>query len=241
MPHATHASLTLARFESPRTTGPVETMDGEGVLFLGAAADVRAALSDAKSQQAFSFAMLGLHDSESSARRTMAAHEEHAPWMSDAVDVWSAVMQPFRHFGEANFIDPASPGPLYGQLAATPPDDKPIVIMTSVGWNASNGLDWERIQRFSDAVAAVRIGMTGMKGLHSQQSFSFPGGLVWDGITVTFWRNLAAAMAFAYGPGFHRSQVKAQREENLGDRTSFTRFSVLDSKGTWYGCNPLEF
>lgn len=214
-------------------------MNREGLLFIGAAADVRAAASDAKAQRAFKFAILGLHNSAESAYQSHTDRALHAPWIAEAHEVWSGVLRPFRHFGEANFVDPQNPGPQYTDLASAPPEDTPIVILTSVGWNIAEGYDWDRITRFSEGVAAVRIGMSGVPGLHSQQTFSFPGGLVLDGVTVTFWRNLAAAMAFAYGPGYHRMQVKAQREENLGDRTSFTRFQVLASEGLWHGTNPL--
>jgi hypothetical protein len=59
-------------------------------------------------------------------------------------------------------------------------------------------------------------------------------------LTVTFWKDVASAMAFAYGPGFHRNQVKSHREEPDGDRTSFTRFTALHSEGEWHGCNPVS-
>lgn len=241
MSAATHVSLTLARFHELRETGPVNPLNSEGILFLGAAADVRAAATDAKSQQAYKFAILGLHDSEASAHQSHANRAAHAPWILEADEVWTAVLRPFRHFGEANFVDPQNPGPQYTNLAEPPDDCTPIIIVTSVGWNEGDGYDWDRISRFSQGVTGVRISMTGVPGLHSQQSFSFPEGFTWDGITVTFWRNLAAAMAFAYGPGLHRNQVKTQREQSLGDRTSFTRFHVLENEGTWHGTDPLSF
>lgn len=239
MPKATHASLVLARFDELREGPPSQAQRPKGTLFLNVGADLRAANTTIKDARAFKFAVYGLHDSEQSARKAVEDRVEITPWIADAIEVWAGVLQPFRHFGEANFVDQESPGPQFETLASPPPDDPPVVIVTSVGWDLKGEVDWDRIKRFSDGVAAVRISMTGVSGLHSQQSFSFPGMLEWDGFTVTFWRNLASAMEFAYGPGFHRSQVKIQRERPDGDRTSFTRFIPLHSEGIWHGSDPL--
>jgi hypothetical protein len=239
MAKATHASVVLARFDDLRETGPLATEPWPGCLFLKAAADVRAASQTAKSQQAFKFAIYGLHESEASARRAVDERLLIAPWIEGAIDVWAAVLRPFRHFGEANFLDRAAPGPLFDVTAPTPPADTPIVITTTVGWHTFDDEAIERIRRFGEGVTAVRVGMTGLSGLHSQQTFSFPGGLEDDGITVTFWKDLASATAFAYGPGFHRRQVKIQREGPYGDRTSFTRYEVLHAEGKWHGSDPM--
>ena len=240
MPLATHTSLVLARFEQIRDTGTVSEVWPSGTLFWRAGADVRAGNSSAKEQRAFKFVLLGLHESEASAREAVAGRNAAAPWLADAMETFAAVLQPFRHYGEANFVEQEAPGPLFEVSEATPDEDTPIVILTSVGWSRYDEEAIARIKRFSEGVAAVRIGMTGLPGLHSQQTFSFPGGLEWDGLTVTFWRDLASAMAFAYGPGFHRSQVKLQREGPYGDRTSFTRFVALHREGTWHGSDPFD-
>jgi hypothetical protein len=80
--------------------------------------------------------------------------------------------------------------------------------------------------------------MTGVDGLHSQQSFFFPGVLTHDPITVTIWRDTVAVGKFAYGAGAHKMQLEKQRAQNLADRTSFTRCKILRSEGTWHGSNP---
>lgn len=236
MPKAAFASLVLARFDEMTVLKPVQP---HPALFLGSAGDMRAARSNFKDLQAFKFAIYGLHETEESARSTVDSRLAIAPWLADADEVFAAVLRPFRHYGEANFLDSSEPGPVFDVTAAPPTDDTPIVIVTSVGWQSTEGEAMERIMRFSEGVAAVRIGMTGLPGLHSQQTFSFPGGLVTDGITVTFWDKLASAMAFAYGPGLHRKEVKTQREGPYGDRTSFTRFQALHHEGTWHGSDPL--
>jgi len=237
---ATHASLTLARFDDVRETGPIHAEERPGTLFLNCAADVRAAASDAKSQHALKFALYGLHDSEVAASQAVADRFTIAPWFEEANELWSGVLQPFRHFGEANFVNPAEPGGCFDVSLTPPADDAPVVIMTSVGWDLEGEVDWEPIKSFGEGVTGVRIGMTAVPGLHSQQSFSFPGGLVWDGITVTFWKNLASTMNFAYGPGLHRTLVKKQRGNQFGARTSFTRFIPIWSEGTWHGSDPFS-
>lgn len=237
MTKATHASLTMARFDELRVTGPVHTANRPDTLFLRAGADVRMAASNAKAQESFKFVLYGLHTSEQAARQAVADRMAIAPWLEEASEVWSAVLAPFRHFGEANFLNQASPEAVFEVTEAPPAEDAPILIVTSVGW--SPPLDMDRITRFSEGVTGVRVGMTGVPGLHTQQTFSFPGGLEWDGITVTLWQNLKSAMGFAYGPGLHRNQVKIQRGEIFGDRTSFTRFKPVHREGTWHGSDPL--
>ncbi|MBS1724741.1 MAG: hypothetical protein JSS66_17505 [Armatimonadetes bacterium] len=240
MQKATHASLTLVRFDDLREAGPLMRALDEDVLFLQAGADFRAAGTTLSSGQAFKYAIYGLHTNMASAQSAVERRLEIAPWIENAKETWAAVLLPFRQFGEANFIDATSPCPQFEIGAQPPGDGEPVVIVTSVGWNSAEGEAMDRIKRFSDGVAAVRIGMTGLNGLHSQQSFSFPGGLVHDGITVTIWKSVASAMAFAYGPGRHRMEVKTQREELYGDRTSFTRFRILHSEGTWHDSDPLQ-
>lgn len=220
--------------------GEVVVEGDDKALFLAVGADVRASGAKAGEMEAFKFVLFGMHATEKGARLAVERHLDHAPWFAEAVETWSGVLRPFRHFGGANFLDRAQPGPCYECDAAKPQDSQPLVIMTSVGWEIHEGMDWDRIKRFSDGVAAVRIGMTAVPGLHSQQSFSFPGMLEIDGVTVTFWKDLASAMGFAYGPGLHRSKVKHQRETPDGDRTSFTRFTVVESRGTWHGVDPLQ-
>jgi hypothetical protein len=90
-----------------------------------------------------------------------------------------------------------------------------------------------RFDRLREAGSAPSV-----PGLRSQQSFFFPGVLECDPLTLTFWRDEASIRAFAYGQGSHRRQLDRHRTGALADRTSFTRFRVLSSAGTWYGEDP---
>jgi hypothetical protein len=124
-----------------------------------------------------------------------------APWLEKAVEVWAAVLKPFRHLGECNYLDQTASGPLFASSDSPPASSEPIAIVTTVGWTVCENLDMNRVREFSNGAAGVRASMTGIEGLHSQQSFFFPGVLQYDALTVTLWRDAASARASAYGPG----------------------------------------
>ena len=241
MQKASFASIVLVRFDDTRLGGTVGGSGDEGVLFANVGADIRAAATAMDSETAFKFAVFGLHDSVDSARRSIDERLTSMPWIAEAKETWCAVLSPFRHFGEANFLDSNRPGPVFETMQAEPAAGSPIVVVTSAGWELGPDLDMVKVRDFGANVAAVRISMTGVQGLHSQQTFSFPGGLVIDGITVTIWKDFASMRDFAYGPGHHRTQVKRQRDGDFGGRTSFTRCAVLHSEGTWHGSDPLSW
>lgn len=242
MTTASHLSLRLIRFDSIRAAGAIEVGNLPGVLFCGVAADTRAAGTEPASQEAFAFAMVGLHRDAVSAQWLLEHYRSVAPWMVEAREVWGAVLRPFRHKGEANYLNRMQPGALFDARAfsAAPSADVPFVSITTSGWRISPELDMNRVREFSTGVLAVRASMTAMSGLHSQQSFFFPRGLEHDPMTITFWRNQAALIEFAYGPGGHRLQMERQQERGLADRTSFTRCVAESKQGTWYGACPLS-
>lgn len=236
MPNAAVASIQLARFDRLREAGPAPEGQTPGTVFCNVAADTRAAGTEPVSQQAFAFLILGLHEDVSSAQRFLA---DRVAWLNDAQEVWRGILHPFRHHGTANYLDRARPGLLFESMMPGDDDHEPVVALTTSGWNVGEGLDMNRVREFSAGVLAVRASMTGVTGLRSQQSFFFPGVLEWDPITITFWRDQASIRAFAYGQGSHRRQLDRHRAEGLADRTSFTRFHVLSSAGTWYGADPV--
>jgi hypothetical protein len=239
VPTASAASIQLARFAQLRAAGPIAADARPGVLFCGAAADTRAAGTEPASQQAFTFLILGLHTDDESARRLVGDRAACAPWLAEASEIWCGVLQPFRHHGVANHLDRANPCALFESMMPSDGPAGPVVAITTVGWNR-DGLDMNRVREFGAGVMAVRMSMTGVPGLHTQHSFFFPGVLEMDPVTVTFWRDEASIRAFAYGQGTHRHQLDRHRAENLADRTSFTRFRVLHSAGTWHGLDPMQ-
>jgi hypothetical protein len=232
---ASHISLSLARFDTKRQASAFELAPCRDALFLALGADTRAAAAEPATQEAFTLLLISLHENEASANRAMDERRRVAPRFAEAAEVWSAVLQPFRHTGAANYLDRTSPGEVFGSLGPQPAADEPIAILTSSGWSTGEGFDMNRVREFSTGVMAVRMAMSGIDGLLSQQSFFFPRVLEYDPMTVTLWRNAAAARAFAYGPGVHQAQMQRQKEQNLADRTSFTRCRITRAEGSWHG------
>ena len=99
---ASFVSLHLARFDHLRTAGPVAPGDRPGLLFCDVGADCRAAGTDPASREAFTFLVVGLHDSKESADSLVEEVVTVAPWFADAAERWSGVLAPFRTKGESN-------------------------------------------------------------------------------------------------------------------------------------------
>jgi hypothetical protein len=235
---ASFVSLHLARFDQLRAAGPVAPGDRPGLLFCEVGADCRAAGTDPASREAFTFLVVGLHDSEGSADSLIEEVVTVAPWFADAAERWSGVLAPFRTKGESNLIHPTAPARLFDPLAPAPGRDEPVVVFTTIGWNR-DGLDMARVQDVGTGTAAVRISMTAVPGLRSQQTFFFPGLIALDPPTLTFWDDEASLAAWAHRQATHKRQVDRYRTIGNADRASFTRLTALRSSGTWYGRDPV--
>lgn len=174
MKKATTISLQLASFDTLRMPGSSNVEHIDGLLFFKVGADTRAAVTTPSSQQAFRFLLLGIHEDEGSAHYFLDHAIELSPWLSEATERWAAVLQPFHHKGEANYLHPSQPGKLFETLCDSPGLNTPIVVLTTSGWIVGDTLDMNRVKEFSEGVLGVRASMTGVDGLHSQQSFFFP-------------------------------------------------------------------
>src|SRR5262245_12413892 len=176
MPIASVASLQLARFDQLRDAGPIAADARPGVMFCAAGADIRAAGTEPASLQAFTFLIFGLHADVDSARQFVADRAAYAPWLTDARETWGGVLQPFRHHGVANYLDPANPCAIFEAMVPDDGPGGPVVAITTAGWNR-DGLDMAKVRDFGAGVMAVRMSMTGVPGMHTQHSFFFPGVL----------------------------------------------------------------
>ena len=116
--------------------------------------------------------------------------------------------------------------------------DEPVVVFTTIGWNR-DGIDMARVQDIGTGTAAVRISMTAVRGLRSQQTFFFPGIIALDPPTLTFWDNEASLVAWAHRQATHKRQMDRYRATGNADRASFTRLTAIRSNGTWYGRDPV--
>ena len=228
-----YLSVHLARTEEVTTLpdGPLAAPAGSPSTWLIGADEGRHG-SEFASQLATEFIAVGTHATESSARECAASS---VPQFADAVETWSAVLEPIRSHGDCNWVDG---GHFAGAGTRT---DGPMAVMTSVGWDTGPGFEVERALSFGQATGRVRASMWAdpVDGLTSHQAFIFPGLLVHDGITFTTWEQESAAVAFAYRPGAHKTEMDAFRLDETADRTSFTRLRPLVAHGTWHGADPF--
>jgi hypothetical protein len=238
MTTASFVSLHLGRFNQLRTAGPVDPGDRPGILFCEVGADCRAAGTDPASRDAFTFLIVGLHDSLESADALFEEITSVAPWLADAVERWSGVLAPFRTTGEANLIHATAPARLFDPLVPSPGRDEPVVVLTTIGWNR-DGLDMARVQDIGTGTAAVRISMTAVPGLRSQHSFFFPGIIAIDPPTLSFWDSEGSLVTWAHRQATHKRQMDRYRTTGNADRASFTRLTALRSDGTWHGRDPV--
>ena len=54
-----------------------------------------------------------------------------------------------------------------------------------------------------------------------------------DGITFSMWESEKAMFEAAYKAGVHRDQMDDHSSDAMFDRSSFSRFQVLETKGNW--------
>lgn len=238
MAAAAFASLHLARFDQLRAAGPADPGERPGLLFCEVGADCRAAGTDPASREAFTFLVVGLHETRASADDLVEDVTTVCPWFTDAAERWSGVLAPFRTKGESNLLDRTAPTRLFDPLVAAPSRGAPVVVFTTAGWDR-DGLDMARVQDFGTGVAAVRISMTAVPGLRSQQTFFFPGIIAIDPPTLTFWDDEASLVTWAHRQATHKRQMDRYRATGNADRASFTRLTALRSSGTWYGADPV--
>src|SRR5262245_26389883 len=131
---ASFISLHMARFDQLRAAGSADPGERPGLLFCEVGADCRAAGTDPASREAFTFLVVGLHESRESADGLVEDLTAVAPWFANAAERWSGVLAPFRTKGESNLIDRTAPARLFDQLVASPAHSATAVVLTTGGW-----------------------------------------------------------------------------------------------------------
>lgn len=179
---------------------------------------------------------VGLYRQRTDAQRAVATPEEFMPFLAQATEAWHALLLPVANRGECNHLDPAAPG-LMLQPAASDPGG-PLVVVTTAGFDRGPDFSLARVISFRRAVDAVRDTVAGMDGNLARQVFT-PHVVGPDGFTCTVWRDDKAMMAYAYRPGRHRTVMERYKAEQTADRTSFSRFRVLECHGQWEGRCPI--
>jgi hypothetical protein len=178
---------------------------------------------------------VAMFNERAAAAAALANYERFLPGVADAVEHWHALVVPIAHRGECNHFERTNPRPLFQPASADP--GGPLFVMTTAGFNPP--VDIARVIEFRMHVDKVRESIDPADGRVASQVFA-PHTLGDDGVTMTLWRDDAAMVAAMYRPGFHRTQVERHKREILADRTSFTRFRVLATHGTWGGSDPFK-
>lgn len=163
--------------------------------------------------------------------------DTYLPDLAGAAEVWSALLAPFAHKGECNHLSRAEPGALF----AVEPCDRsgPLFVITTAGFHLRSRRDFQRVIDFRREVDRMRSVIDSSDGSLAHQVFA-PVLAEDDGVTMSLWRDDQAMFAFAYRPGAHRTQVDRQKAEQTVDRSSFTRFQLLRTRGTWGGADPAR-
>jgi hypothetical protein len=180
---------------------------------------------------------VGLYGDADLAKTALKRRERFMPFLWDAAESWHAVLMPFAHKGECNHLDREHPGTLF-DVDQTDPGGVCMVI-TTAGFIFGPELKIERVIDFRRNEDATNEGMGKADGCLVSQVFT-PHTIGDDGVTMSVWRDDTSMLGAAYRPGFHRSQIYRHKAESVFDRSSFTRFRVLDSCGLWNGGNPTQ-
>lgn len=158
------------------------------------------------------------------------------PMFAGAIEHWQALLLPIAHRGECNHLDRERPGAVYEPSAEDP--GGPLFVLTTAGFVMGPGLDLARVVHFRRHVDLVRASFDDVPGRIAGQ-VNTPWERGDDGMTMTVWRSDADMFNAAYRPGVHRTQVETHKAGAMADRTSFTRFRMLGSAGSWRGRDPL--
>ena len=180
---------------------------------------------------------VALFADRSAAEAAFTASEQYLPFLADTVESWHALLLPITHRGECNHLERSRPQLIFEPSAEDP--GGPLFVMTTAGYVMGPDLDLARVIDFRVHVDKVHEWLQSAEGRVASQVFT-PHIVGDDGVTMSLWRNDSAMIDTMYRPGFHRTQVERHRRENLADRTSFTRFRVLETRGRWNGSDPFE-
>jgi hypothetical protein len=180
---------------------------------------------------------VALYADRAAAEAAFTANEHFLPFLADTIESWHALLLPIAHRGECNHLDRSTPQLIFEPSGEDP--GGPLFVMTTAGYVMGPDLDLARVIDFRVNVDKVHEWLQSAEGRVASQVFT-PHTVGDDGVTMSLWRNDAAMIDTMYRPGVHRTLVERHRRENLADRTSFTRFRVLRTRGGWNGADPLE-
>lgn len=225
------------RFDQPKTAADlILPRQPEGALSWKVGPDWSASDSGIRSGSRI-WCSLGLFADLQHAEAAFDAADLYLPDRAATAEAWSALLAPFAHKGECNHLARAAPGPIFATDDCEP--SGPTFVITTAGFHLRSRRDFQRVIDFRREVDRMRPVISASAGSLAHQVFA-PLDAEDDGVTMSLWRDDQAMFAFAYKPGAHRVQVDRQKSHQTVDRSSFTRFRLLKTAGTWDGADPAR-
>lgn len=178
---------------------------------------------------------LGVWNSSDDADAFMSNAGQFFGALSDAEDAWHAKLLPYMHRGTLQWGDLSSPPNVFGGFHAKPAAACPILLMTSV----KPRRELDKAILFGNTVSEVRRTVQKADGLILEMLLLTSDFENFDGGTLTLWKNEMSALNWAYRGDAHKHAMKLDHEKDLMERSSFARFAVDKSIGTWNGVAPL--
>ena len=159
-------------------------------------------------------------------------------FLGDTEESWHFLLRPFRHYGECNHLQRETPGELFEVSEAS--DDGPLVVVTTAGYILGFEANMDRVVAFRHKVDNVGAWMRQLEGCLFSRAFT-PYTVGYDGFTVSVWRSDEDMYCASYRAGLHRNYIDGHKSSSDFDRSSFTRFRILNSSGKWDGRDPLVY
>lgn len=231
MTSARVGTFHVARFGDPPDLRTIECAPTDGLLRWLVGADTRPTPTGI-AQDHRSIAVIGMWRSMEPAAEGFAAVEALLPWLSNAEDQWHALAVPTRTIGVSNHTLDGSVGTPGWIVDAEQPADDGVISMTTAAFLAPMD-DLARVARFFGAQSSLNSEVHHAEGCLWHRPIGPLPGHIFDGMNLSMWADLAAMNAFAYRAGEHRGYVDGHHSAAAGwfDRSSFTRFAVIQSHG----------
>ena len=175
------------------------------------------------------------YDSRDDAQATLALGDADLPCAAMATESWHGLAGVVTHRGEIDLSTAFEPHPAFAPLGAAP--DGVLAVVTSAGYQNMSEADHGRYKEFLQGVENVRDYYSSIPANVMRQVFNPPDTP--DGCTFTIWRGTPQMLQSAYKHGTHSDMLERHRLSPLFDRSSFTRLSLQQSRGTWGGVDPL--
>lgn len=155
--------------------------------------------------------------------------------LADAEDAWHAKLLPYMHRGALRWGDLSSPPNVFGGFHKKPAAECPVLIMTTVKRRSEP----DKAILFGNTVNEVRTSVQKVDGLILEMLLLTSDFENFDGGTLTLWKDETSALNWAYRGEAHKHAMGLHQEKDLMERSSFARFAVEKSIGTWNGMAPL--